>query len=82
MIDLDELESLAKEAGSGEWTLQVHTSGPEEFDPKRDDWTISHGGKEVVAWEQDGIQKQEFVRFISAANPAVILELIRMVRGK
>ena len=81
-IDLDELERLAKDAGSGDWTLRVHTSEPEDFDPKSDDWTISHGGKEVVAWEQDGIQKQEFVRFMAAANPAVILELIRMAREK
>lgn len=74
-IDLEELKRLALAATPGEWTLKVHTAEVDDFNPLRDDWTIREG-ETVVAWEQDGIQKQEDVRYIAAANPAVILELI------
>jgi len=69
-IDLDELERLAKAATRGPWTHSEQPSG----------WMHM-----VIAPERGQICRESMARdatFIAAANPAVILELIRMMREK
>ena len=79
-IDLDELERLAKEATPGPWTVQTGCS-----------WRRigANGDGDVlrpVRHQHDGwpdlAAPHGNLEYIAAANPAIILELIRMARGK
>lgn len=75
-----EIESAAKAATPAQWSLTVHTNPVDRFDAQADDWTISAGGKQVVA-EEDGIRNHRDVRYIAAANPANVLALIAELRS-
>jgi hypothetical protein len=80
MNKLSNLETLARAATPGEWKLTVHTGhGRDNFHAKYGDWTISAGGKSVVATE-DGIGSEHDVRYIAAANPETVLELCEIIR--
>jgi len=76
---IEELEAAARLASPGQWTLTVHTNPVDRFDAQADDWTLSVGGKQVVAAE-DGIRNQRDVRYIAAANPANVQALIARIR--
>jgi hypothetical protein len=77
MIDLDELEKLALDASKGEWR---YASPTETFG------MVYESGRQIADCCTDNAVSTEECRangkFISAANPATILELIRMVREK
>lgn len=66
-IDLDRLETLAKAA----------TPGPWEIDPV---FNIIAKKECIYYDEYDGIGSASNIRYIAAANPAAILELIAELR--
>jgi len=75
------IEQDAQKATPGPWNLTIHTAeGPDSFDARSDDWTISNGGKSIVAWEQDGIQQAEDVVHIANCDPQTVMELVKMAR--
>lgn len=79
MTTIDKLKELALSASGGPWELRVHTSGFYDFNPMQDDWSIVDNCGKVVAWERDAILRQEDVRYVAAAHPAAVLELIAEV---
>jgi hypothetical protein len=89
-IDLDKLEELAKAATPGPWGMETvptsvgvcHKIGP--FPGKRPDDKPRHACL-YADYPSDGNQADDELKanahLIAAANPSVILELIRMARA-
>lgn len=79
MIDLDELERLAKEAGTEHpWRWHVD---PIKGDPlERSRYEITTLGRTITRTYYSDATALNEARFIASANPQTILELIRMVR--
>ena len=79
-IDLNELERLAKAATPGKWTWKqvvcFKTPGCAVFWPD-----MSKGGVHYRRLDSGGGMLEADATFIAAANPAVVLELIRRLRA-
>lgn len=73
-LDLNELERRAKSAGGQEWTLTIDATGDAFLSEKNGEYVA-----EVGAVGEDGIVS-DYGKFIAAANPAVVLELVRRLR--
>ena len=73
-IDLNEIEKRAQAAGGEEWSVTVDATG---------DAFLTTGNHEYVAdvgaVGEEGIVS-DYGRFIAAANPVVVLELVRRLR--
>lgn len=78
-VDKGNLHKLASKATYGDWCLTVHSASPAHFNPATDDWTIHIGGIKVIASET-GIRNADDVRFMAAASPAVILDLLDEIK--
>jgi len=80
-VDLAELERLALAASPGPWTSWIegrdHAAGDAFIETAAEDLypRVVVGGEE---WNSNWQADQDF---IAAANPAVILELLRRLRG-
>jgi hypothetical protein len=82
MIDLEQLEALAKAATQGDWEARI-------TDPSNDEhgefWLVSKGDLNLVLgvtlFESTDINSRENSEYIAAANPAAILSLIAEVRA-
>jgi hypothetical protein len=72
-IDLDELEQLARAATPGPWDGTISTSRVRYLGPRQD--TVEHG--DYIA----SCTHAPDAEFIAAANPAVVLELVRRLRA-
>lgn len=73
-LDLNELERRAKSAGGQEWTLTIDATGDAFLSAENSEYVA-----EVGAVGEDGIVS-DYGKFIAAANPAVVLELVRRLR--
>ena len=73
-LDLNELERRAKSAGGQEWTLTIDATGDAFLSAENSEYVA-----EVGAVGEDGIAS-DYGKFIAAANPAVVLELVRRLR--
>lgn len=73
-LNLDELERRAKSAGGQEWTLTIDATGDAFLSAENSEYVA-----EVGAVGEDGIVS-DYGKFIAAANPAVVLELVRRLR--
>ena len=94
--ELEQLEALAKEATPGRWDAGYgngitggRTAAACSWDATDVKSYPIRKGKEVVAWvaafEPCPLEQKKMecdARFIAAANPAVILSLIEMLRAK
>lgn len=68
-IDLNKLEQAAKEATPGPWTAFI------------DDDDARMGTYHIAEHCIDGIDEQSNAEFMTLANPATILALVRIVRA-
>jgi hypothetical protein len=94
MIDLDELERLARNATPGPWfaadwgndfgdnLTTIEAQEPEVLYAGQSSIWPDGIQKLRIAETEEGERPIEDAAYIAAANPAVILELIRMVREK
>lgn len=73
-LNLNELERRAKSAGGQEWTLTIDATGDAFLSAENSEYVA-----EVGAVGEDGIVS-DYGKFIAAANPAVVLELVRRLR--
>ena len=73
-LNLNELERRAKSAGGQEWTLTIDATGDAFLSAENGEYVA-----EVGAVGEDGIVS-DYGKFIAAANPAVVLELVRQLR--
>ena len=73
-LNLNELERRAKSAGGQEWTLTIDATGDAFLSAESSEYVA-----EVGAVGEDGIVS-DYGKFIAAANPAVVLELVRRLR--
>ena len=73
-LNLNELERRAKSAGGQEWTLIIDATGDAFLSAENSEYVA-----EVGAVGEDGIVS-DYGKFIAAANPAVVLELVRRLR--
>ena len=73
-MELNELERRAKSAGGQEWTLTIDATGDAFLSAENSEYVA-----EVGAVGEDGIVS-DYGKFIAAANPAVVLELVRRLR--
>ena len=73
-LNLSELERRAKSAGGQEWTLTIDATGDAFLSAENSEYVA-----EVGAVGEDGIVS-DYGKFIAAANPAVVLELVRRLR--
>jgi len=72
-IDLDELERLAKKVGGEPWKKERLYTGT---------YIVRFNGVHQIAATGHDTEAESNASYIAAANPAVILELIRMVRER
>lgn len=80
MVDIDELEKLAREATPGPW--EVDAGGyvcTKLLLPTPNDGYIKH---EITGCYINGRNSRKNHKFIAAANPHVILELIKLIKEK
>ncbi len=81
-IDLDRLEVLARAASPGPWEAQKG-SVIEAITPTDEQWaawsSIDHPAMHAITGPADDPQSGADAAFIAAANPAAVLELIKMV---
>lgn len=73
-LNLNELERRAKSAGGQEWTLTIDATGDAFLSAENSEYVA-----DVGAVGEDGIVS-DYGKFIAAANPAVVLELVRRLR--
>lgn len=73
-LNLNELERRAKSAGGQEWTLTIDATGDAFLSAENSEYVA-----EVGAVGEDGIVS-DYGKFIAAANPAVVLELVLRLR--
>lgn len=87
MIDLDELDRLAKAATPGEWRATTCGSAGERFLGLTEDDACSIESADGLTVATDGasdechhIFRSADANFIAAANPSAVLELVAEVR--
>ena len=73
-LNLNELERRAESAGGQEWTLTIDATGDAFLSAENSEYVA-----DVGAVGEDGIVS-DYGKFIAAANPAVVLELVRRLR--
>lgn len=79
-IDLDELKRLAQAATPGEREWDGDPSNESaEYRDENAPWLVAKGDGHAII-HGDIVCSKEDAAFVCAANPAVILELIRMAR--
>lgn len=83
-IDLDELERLAKAATPGPWHERTIDGSNWSIDDENDDQVcqMAQRGSFTHQIKTNHAERHANTAFVVAANPAVILELIRRVREK
>lgn len=88
MIDLDELERLAKATSGGKWLPKTHYGG-ERLHDEMSDTSFSCVVPEGGSWPEETIcevwgtehDDEANANFIAAANPEVVLALVAEVRA-